>query len=131
MPYLNQELIRARKLDPAEVEEVAAQAARTQPHIARVYTRHQLMNGQFAADDIGRAFMLSYYAPRSGDLMILQEPGFLFEAKGTSHGTPYSYDTHVPIIFLGPGVKPGTYSSKVAPNDIAPTLAAILGIQEA
>jgi arylsulfatase A-like enzyme len=62
---------------------------------------------------------------------ILQEPYYLFGgSSGTSHGTPYNYDNHVPIAFLGPGIKPGTYSQTVAVNDIAPTLAAILGVTE-
>jgi arylsulfatase A-like enzyme len=73
---------------------------------------------------------LTFFAPRSGDLYIVQEPYDLFDATGTSHGTPYDYDTHVPVIFLGPGIKPGIYSKAVAPNDIAPTLAQILGVQE-
>jgi predicted AlkP superfamily pyrophosphatase or phosphodiesterase len=130
MPYLNLDLIRTRKLNPSDVENVVAETALSEPHIARVYTRHQLMEGLVPNDEIGRAFLLSFYAPRSGDVMILQEPGYLFEATGTSHGTPYHYDTHVPVIFMGPGVKPGTYRGRIAPNDIAPTLSSMLGIQE-
>jgi predicted AlkP superfamily pyrophosphatase or phosphodiesterase len=130
MPYLNLELIRTKRLNRDEVENVAAEAALAEPHIARVYTHHQLMEGRLALDEIGRAFVLSFYAPRSGDVMILQEPGYLFESTGTSHGTPYRYDTHVPIVFAGPGIKPGTYSGRIAPNDIAPTLSFLLGIQE-
>ena len=129
MPYLNQELIQTRRLDPAEVERVAAEAASKQEHIARVYTRHQLLSGQVQRDDVGRAFSLGFYGPRSGDLLILQEPYYLFEATGTSHGTPYDYDSHVPIIFLGPGIQARTYWQRVAHNDIAPTLSAILGIE--
>jgi predicted AlkP superfamily pyrophosphatase or phosphodiesterase len=130
MPYLNQELIRTRKLDPAEVERVAAEAALTEAHIARVYTRHDLLNGRVQQDAISRAVSLGFYGPRSGDLYILQEPYYLFEASGTSHGTPYNYDTHVPVIFLGPGIKPGTYPARIAVNDIAPTLAALLEVAQ-
>jgi len=130
MPYLNLELIKTRKLDPDEVERVAAQAASTEDHIARVYTRHDLLAGQVQRDDIGRAVSLGFYGPRSGDLVILQEPYYLFEATGTSHGTPYDYDTHVPMIFMGSRIKARSYPERVAVNDIAPTLAAILQIQE-
>jgi hypothetical protein len=59
--------------------------------------------------------------------MILQEPYYLFDASGTSHGTPYAYDNQVPVLFLGPGIKAGTYTGSIAVNDIAPTLAAMLG----
>ena len=128
-PYLNYELIQSRKLDPAEVERVAAQAASSEQHIARVYTRHEVLSGEVQRDDIGRAVSLGFYGPRSGDLVILQEPYYLFEATGTSHGTPYDYDNHIPVIFFGPGIKAGAYWQKIAMNDIAPTLSALLGIE--
>ena len=44
------------------------------------------------------------------------------------HGSPWSYDTHVPILLAGPGIRPGTYGRPVAPRDIAPTLSVLLGI---
>jgi len=130
MPYLNLDLIRSYKLDPAEVERVAADAAASEDHIARVYTRHDLESGRVQQDSIGRAMSLGFYGPRSGDVFVLQEPYYLFDATGTTHGTPYNYDTHVPIIFFGTRIKPGVYSEPVAVNDIAATLAAILDIQE-
>ena len=108
---------------------MAAQAAASEEHIARVYTRHEVLSGEVQRDDIGRAVSLGFYGPRSGDLVILQEPYYLFEATGTSHGTPYDYDNHIPVIFLGPGIKPGGYWGKIAMNDIAPTLSALLGIE--
>jgi len=130
-PYLNLELIDSHKLDRAEVERVAAEAALTDSHIARAYTREDILNGRVQQDTIGRAVTLGFYGRRSGDLYILQEPYYLFGGTtGTSHGTPYTYDNHVPIVFLGPGIRPGTYSRTVAVNDIAPTLAAILGVTE-
>jgi arylsulfatase A-like enzyme len=130
MPYLNLKLVSTLKLDLAEVERVAAAAAAGVDHIARVYTSQQLSSGAVQQDAISRAFSLSFYGPRSGDLFILQEPYYLFEATGTSHGVPYAYDNHVPVLFWGPGIKPGTYSGTIAVNDIAPTLAALLGTAE-
>jgi predicted AlkP superfamily pyrophosphatase or phosphodiesterase len=129
MPYLNWELIRTKKLDLAEVESVAAEAARMVAHIARVYTRQQLLSGTVQRDPIGDSMSLSFFAPRFGDLIILPEPYYLFDATGTTHGTPYDYDTHVPLIFYGPGIKPGTYKTRVAVNDVAPTLAEILHVE--
>ncbi len=130
LPYLNLDFIRAGKLDPAEVERVAAEAALREQHIARVYTRSQVERGQVQQDAIGRAYSLGFFGPRSGDLFVLQEPYYLFEAAGTSHGTPYNYDNHVPVIFLGGAVKPGKYSTRIAVNDIAATLAAILDVEQ-
>jgi predicted AlkP superfamily pyrophosphatase or phosphodiesterase len=130
MPYLNLELVKARKLDVDDVERVAAEAASTEEHIARVYTRHDLLAGEVQRDGIGRAVSLGFYGPRSGNLLILQEPYYLFEATGASHGTPYDYDTHVPVIFLGAHIKARSYPQRSAVNDIAPTLAAILQIEQ-
>jgi predicted AlkP superfamily pyrophosphatase or phosphodiesterase len=128
MPYFNLKLIQEHKLDRSEVEKVAAEAAAQVPHIARVYTRSQLLTGNVQQDPISRAVSVGFYGPRAGDLVILQEPYYLFDATGTSHGTPYDYDTHVPVIFLGPGIKSGAYRERIAVNDIAPTLAQILGV---
>jgi predicted AlkP superfamily pyrophosphatase or phosphodiesterase len=128
MPYFNLKTIKQHNLDRAAVEKVAAEVAAHFPHIARVYTRSQLMSGTVPLDDISRAVSVGFYAARSGDLLVLQEPYYLFDATGTSHGTPYEYDNHVPVIFMGPGIKAGVYSQKTAVNDIAPTLAQILGV---
>ena len=98
--------------------------------IARVYTSEDLRTGNVQQDAIGRAFSVQYYAPRSGNLFILPEPYYTFYATIAFHGTPYDYDTHVPVMFLGPGIKPGTYPERIAPNDIAPTLAALLGVAQ-
>jgi predicted AlkP superfamily pyrophosphatase or phosphodiesterase len=129
MPYLNWELVHTKKLDLAQVESVAADAARQGAHIARVYTRQELMTGAVQRDPIGNAISLEFFAPRFGDLYILAEPYYLFDATGTTHGTPYDYDTHVPLIFCGPGIRTGVYTRRVAINDVAPTLAEILGVE--
>jgi predicted AlkP superfamily pyrophosphatase or phosphodiesterase len=130
MEYLNLELIAAKKLDRAEVERTAAEAALSENHIARAYTRTQLLEGSLQQDSISKAFSLSFYAPRSADITVLQDPYYLFAAAGTTHGTPYDYDNHVPVIFFGPGIKPGNYRQRIAVNDIAPTLADLLGVEQ-
>jgi hypothetical protein len=129
MTYLNLDLVSKRNLDPAVVEQLAANAALAEPHIARVYTRHDLESGRVQEDAIGRAMSLGYYGPRSADVFILQEPYYLFDFTGTTHGTPYGYDSHVPVIFLGSEIKSGIYRGSIAPNDIAPTLASLLEVE--
>jgi len=70
-----------------------------------------------------------YYPGRSGDVMIVHEPNWQAGGSSANHGSPFSYDTHVPVIFFGPGrVKPGQYYGEVGIQDIGPTLAQILGI---
>jgi predicted AlkP superfamily pyrophosphatase or phosphodiesterase len=117
------------KVDPAEVEAAAANILRGYEHVARVYTRTQLLNDAVQSDPVGTALRNGFNAQRSGSLVMVLEPYWTTVATGANHGTPYDYDTHVPMLFLGPRIKAGHYDSNVAPNDIAPTLATILDIE--
>ena len=127
--YLNDELIRAKKLSKAEVEQVAVDALMTLPHAFRVYSGEQLKKNEAVQDFVTRYVSNGYFPQRSADILFLADPFYLFESSGTTHGTAFNYDTHVPVIFLGPGIKPGSYAEPVAVNDIAPTLAHMLGVQ--
>jgi predicted AlkP superfamily pyrophosphatase or phosphodiesterase len=130
--YFNQKLIAQKKLDRAEVERTAADALLDSDaiHPFRVYTRTQLLNG-WGGDFIGESMRNGFYARRSADLFLLLEPGWL-PAMGpetlTSHSTPFSYDTHVPVIFWGQGIRRGRFHQEIAINDIAPTLTTLLDI---
>lgn len=127
-PYLNHAVAAERGLDLEEVRNVAAKAVMTVPQVARVYTRDQLLRGQVPDDIIGRRIARSYHLQRSGDLEIVLQPYWLRSSSGTTHGTPYRYDSQVPLVFMGPGIRPGTYHNPVALNDLAPTVAALIGI---
>ncbi len=127
--YLNWALIRDKNLDEAEVQRTAARAALALPHVFRVYTREQLINGAVMQDQVGRRVLNGFFAKRAADVYILVEPYWMFAQHGTTHGTTFSYDAHVPVIFMGPGIKAGSYHSAIAVNDIAPTLATMLGIE--
>ena len=62
--------------------------------------------------------------------MLLKQHVYLSSlVGGTGHGTAYDDDRHVPIVFMGPRIKPGFYTEPCGPEDIAPTLALILGLQ--
>jgi predicted AlkP superfamily pyrophosphatase or phosphodiesterase len=128
-PYLNTALIAENKLDPGEVERVAAAAIAKVPHVSRVYTRQQLLLGQVSADKLGERVMRSFHSGHSGDIEVLLDPYWIRGGTGTTHGTPYSYDSHIPLIFMGPGIKPGRYVRPVALNDLAPSLATLLDIE--
>jgi hypothetical protein len=127
-PYLNHALMAERGVDPAEARQVAATAARSISRVAHVYTREQLIDGAVPTDTLGRRVFQSYHAQRSGDLEIVLEPFWIRQRSGTTHGSPHPYDSHIPLIFFGNGVRPGRHSQAVALNDVAPTLAARLGI---
>lgn len=113
-----------------DVYAVAARALLAVPqlHLARVYTRPQLENG-VTGDFIARDEMNGFYATRSGDLALVLEPNYIPGTSGTTHFSPYVYDTHVPVLFMGPGIRAGQYDEPVQPNDIAATLATMLAVQ--
>jgi predicted AlkP superfamily pyrophosphatase or phosphodiesterase len=128
-PYLDYELIEKRKLDPSDVRRVAAAAAAKVPHVARVYTRDQLLRGEVPNDRIGNRLIRGFNAQRSGDLEIILEPYWIRQAQGATHGTPYNYDAHIPLVLMGHRIKPGEYADAVALNDLAPTLATLAGVE--
>jgi hypothetical protein len=72
-----------------------------------------------------------FHPKRSGDLVIILEPGWFesYRIQGTTHGSPYTYDTHVPILFFGNGIKHGETSAYHRITDIAPTLSVLLEIK--
>ncbi len=128
--YLNYTTIAKNDDERSEVRRFAAEVARGLPHIARVMTRDDLLQGGESADSVGRAMQLGFYGPRSADIELLPEPYYIFgNPPGTTHANPYSYDNHVPLIFYGPGIHAGVHYEPVKVNDIAPTLAAILGVE--
>jgi arylsulfatase A-like enzyme len=72
-----------------------------------------------------------YYPPRNGDIQIILKPGYIdaLSGVGTTHGLWNPYDTHIPLLWYGWGIKQGKSNREVYMTDIAPTLAALLHIQ--
>lgn len=101
------------------------------PGVARVLRSDRL--SETSADRFVRAAALNHVAGRSGDLVILPKQNWYYQGRtatsATSHGTLYSYDTQVPVILLGAGIKPSHIKERVTPADIAPTLAQLAGVR--
>jgi predicted AlkP superfamily pyrophosphatase or phosphodiesterase len=106
------------------------------PGVAHVYRAEELQDRPATRNPVHAAEAASFFKARSGDLEIVPRPYWVWDysaAKmqrhyGATHGTPYRYDQHVPILFTGFGIRPGEYYGEVTPADIAPTLAALCGI---
>ena len=130
--YLNLPSIQRQGLRRRDVEQTLSDALIATGVVARVYTE-----SSFAADPPPAtedpyfdAVRRSYFASRSPQVIArLKEYTYLTSSPGgTGHGSSYEYDRHVPVIFMGSRVKPGTYATEAAPEDIAPTLGLLLGI---
>jgi predicted AlkP superfamily pyrophosphatase or phosphodiesterase len=130
--YFNPVALKRDGVEQAEIERIAGEAAMTVKGISRYFTRTQLELGSISpADPVARRVLHGFYPRHSGDVIILTDPFVqLSDVTVTDlHGSPYAYDTHVPLIIMGSGLLPGRYRQRAAPSDIAPTLAAILRLQ--
>jgi predicted AlkP superfamily pyrophosphatase or phosphodiesterase len=126
--FFNRELIRERGLSLLEMQELAKQHLINFPGIANVYTRNEMLSTFF---NWGPAALVQkgYNQQRSGDIVLVLEPGWMeYKKHGTTHGTVYSYDTHIPLLWYGWKVKRGESSEPIFINDIAPTISLMLNI---
>lgn len=126
--YFDYDLIRTKSLELREVVETAAAAVPLSPRILRVYTRMQLERNEALGDPIGEIVQHGFNRGRSADLFVIMAPYWQQGTSGTGHGSVFSYDTHVPVILMGSGIRPGLYGQRIAVYDIAHTVAALIGI---
>jgi predicted AlkP superfamily pyrophosphatase or phosphodiesterase len=128
--YLDHEAIRSAGLTRAHVEQRIADFLLTQERISKVFTRSQLEQTQFTSG-LASAIQQGFHHKRSGDVIFVLDPGVIGSPfrTGSTHGSGYNYDTHVPLIFYGTGIRHGQTTQRSEIVDIAPTISALLGIQ--
>jgi predicted AlkP superfamily pyrophosphatase or phosphodiesterase len=126
--YLNLEGLRDKGIRIEEAESIAQRAVQQVPGVARALTATELLRERAAASHTRAE--LSFYPGRSGNVYYELSPYLLPEAQqqGTTHGSPWAYDTHVPLLWLETGIRAGAYTGNVSVADIAPTLSSLLGI---
>ena len=132
--YLDRELIREKGLDQAAVEQAVAEELEKFDGIAAAVSASALRSGGLPDTLLMRSILRNFHPKRSGDVILVFEPNvFINDFDGMSvastHGSPWRYDTFVPVMFAGDGLEPRTVSRPVTPYDIAPTLAARLGVK--
>lgn len=127
--HLRPERVAQTGVGLARVVEVADEWLEQQPGVARVWRGSEIDAGRGSEPMLGR-YRASRIPGEGGDLVVEPAYGCLFSPwpAGTSHGSPHDYDRNVPLVFFGPGVEPGRVAGRAAPVDIAPTLAAVLGL---
>ncbi|HEY6324287.1 MAG TPA: alkaline phosphatase family protein [Thermoanaerobaculia bacterium] len=127
--YLDLAALDAHQVQHAAAEDVAAAAVGRLPGIAAAYGRTRILEGRLPRTDVGDRIERSFHPRLSGDVVLVSEPFWVpGKLSGTTHGSPYAYDTHVPLLLAGPGIRPGRYAARVSTLDLAPTLADLLGV---
>ncbi len=106
--YFDQDLIRDKRLNPTALEDEAARVVQTLPYVERVYTRTQLLQRTAMASIVDDYVARSFFPERGPNLVVVTKPYWLFGTEGTSHGTPWNYDTHVPLISGVPAFVPAS-----------------------
>lgn len=124
------------KLDEAETYEypvgsIVRDALRFNPDVYRVYLLTDFDDPWLDDDPLTRKVRRSVLRGRSPDVIIIPRPGVYVSSypTGTGHGTPWSYDSSVPMLFAGPWFKRGAFTDRCSPEDIAPTLCYLVGAQ--
>lgn len=129
--YLNLDAVDKQKLRQPDVESLVSRVAHSIPGIGEVFTAWQFYTNQPPNSPLSDKVRKSYFFGRSGELYVAPKPGWVFisESTGTGFGSPYTYDSQVPLLLFGAGIKAGRYGADVSPADVAPTIAACLGIE--
>lgn len=131
--YLNETVLSEKNIDKKAAEDYIARSLKTEFRaIYRIYRDVDILSGDVMPDMISEHVVRSFFPERSGDLVVVLKPYYVWDwsHKGTDHGQPYAYDTHVPLVFAGQKwIKAGRYAESCSPADIAPTLSEILQIE--
>ena len=138
--YLDYDAIRDAKQDPAQVERFVAAEATKIPGIRYAMSRSELIDGRYADAPIQRMIRRNFHPDRSGAVHLVQDQYWFLHSTDEAakmglsglaaiHGSPWSYDTYVPIFFAGHTVPAQRITRRVETTDLAPTIAAYLEIK--
>lgn len=126
--FLDHTILTNLDIDIPEAQEAIARELLTYPGIARTYTAHQMWTTDFSRG-IPHILQNGYNQKRSGDVLIVPEPAYVASGRtGSTHGSAQIYDTHVPLLLYGKGIRQGSTVNRTEIPDIAPTVASLLGI---
>ena len=127
LAWLSEEAFGAAKMKEEEAEHAVGEALK-QAGLRGYYTKTQLAQSRMPSTEEGEKYAHSYSPLGAWYVMGVPAPFTVGTTAGTSHGTPYTYDTHVPLAFYGLPFQAGTYHTHAEPVDLAVTLASLLGI---
>lgn len=126
--FLDHKVIQNLDLSLKEVQETLANELLLSGDMDKVYTAYQMRNNEYTTG-IPYIIQNGYNMKRSGDVLMVPKPGNIdYSRTGSTHGSAQIYDTHIPLLFYGKGIKPGSTTQRTEIPDIAPTIATLLGI---
>ena len=126
--YFDHALLKKKKLTVAAAAEVIREAVIKVPGVADILDLTNMGKAPLNTYQL-ELYKNNIHAKRSGDIQIITQPGWFYGgATGTSHGTPYNYDTQVPFVMFGWGINKGETLRRTSVSDIAPTIASLLHI---
>ncbi len=127
--HLNDTTIAKSGRTREEVSQALAQYLATRPDVDRAFTSADLLTAP-VSDPVATRMKRSYYPTRCGDVCPVLKPYFIFGSgeSGTTHGSPWDYDTHVPLLVMGPGVAGGPKAEAVTPQAASAIFAMYLGV---
>lgn len=132
--YLSADIKNNSDIDVGALEVAVIEELSKFQGISLAVSSSALRKGNLPDTRLYRSVVNNFHAKRSGDIYVVFEPNwFINDFDGltvaSTHGSPWNYDTHVPIVFAGAGIKSHTVDRRVRTVDVAPTLSALLGIK--
>jgi arylsulfatase A-like enzyme len=127
--FLNRKLIEESKIKHQDIQQLAADYLINVDGVLNTFTAHQLHHNEYQ-NNFHSLIQKGFNQKRSGDVVIALNSGWIEwnSPTGTTHGSCYSYDTHVPLLFWGKGIEQGVSDEYISICDIAPTVSTLLGI---
>jgi len=126
--FLNREKLKSLSLDLDDAQEAIVNEIINYDKIDKAYTATSMLNNSFT-QGVEELIQNGYNQKRSGDVFYIYEPSVIsYGLTGSTHGSALNYDTHVPLLFFGKGIKHGKTVQRTEITDIAPTMSVLLGI---
>lgn len=126
--FLDHEVIKNLELNLAQIQDALANELRTYSEVQQVFTANQMMHSDYI-EGLPAIYQKGFNPKRSGDILLVHAPAYAnYSQTGSTHGSPYPYDTHIPLLLFGKGIRNGSLVRRTHIPDIAPTISVLLGI---
>lgn len=127
--FFNRDVIKSKQLDFDNIKQTVVNVLKEDPSVQYACDMAKAST-ESIPEEVKSRIINGYNRERSGDVVIILKPNFYAHSmKGTDHGAWNSYDTHIPLVFMGWGIKHGATTKQTFMTDIAPTIAAMLHVQ--